>query len=316
MGRLADSEPLISVLLPVFDAERTLPDALFCVLAQSCTDFELLALDDGSADRGPEMLAELAVRDERIRVFTGPRAGLVARLNEGLAEARAPFIARMDADDLCHPRRFERQLEHLRAHPDCVAVGTGCAEIDPDGRPIRPLELSTDHDAIVARLIAGDGGALVHASALYRADALAAVGGWRAAFEGGEDVDLHLRLAERGRLANLPEVLFSYRKSFDGITFSRRVEVRERQDAAIREALERAGRDPGSAPARPPVAASPEPERIWAIWANRALVAGYASTARHYAWQAFRAAPREHWKLLVRIWLGVEPFFWDRLLGR
>lgn len=302
--------------MPVFDAERTLAEALESILVQSFDAFELLALDDGSADGSAEILADFAGRDPRVCVSSGAHQGLVGQLNCGLKAARGEFVARMDADDLCHPERFERQIAYLRAHADCVGVGTGCIEVDPELRPIRSLGVPTEHDAIVARLIAGDGGALIHASALYRTEALRQIGGYRAEFEGGEDVDLHLRLAEVGRLANLAEPLFTYRKNFAGVTLSRRAEVRASQDAAIAEALERRGLGADSAPERPPLEASPGQDRVWAIWAHRALVAEQPQTARHWAWQAFRAAPRQHWKLLLRVVLGVEPFFWDRLLGR
>jgi len=298
--------------MPVYQAEPYLEEAAESILAQSFDDFELLVLDDGSTDASPRILAALAARDDRIRVFVAQHAGLVSRLNDGIAQARGIYIARMDADDVSYPERFEQQVAYLEANPECVAVGTAVDEIDPDGRIIRSMDIRTTHEEIADRLLQGDGGALIHASAMYRSDALHSVGGYRSGFDGGEDMDLHLRLSEFGRLANLPDRLFLYRKNFNGMTFSRRSDVRARQDLAIREALLRRGLDPHSAPERPPLVPEIAPDTVWAIWANRALVAGHRDTARHYAIKAFRAAPQRHWKLPVRVWLDIQPLLWKR----
>ena len=170
MGTRSNGEPRISVLMPVYQAERYLEEAVESILAQSFDNFELLALDDGSTDASPDILEALARRDDRIRVRRTEHAGLVSQLNQGLAEARGEFIARMDADDVSHPARFERQLAYLDAHPDCVAVGTGTDEVDPERRIIRTFDIRTTHEEIESRLMQGDGGALIHASALYRTD--------------------------------------------------------------------------------------------------------------------------------------------------
>jgi glycosyltransferase involved in cell wall biosynthesis len=298
--------------MPVYQAEPYLEEAVESILAQSFDDFELLALDDGSTDDSPRILANLAARDDRIRVHLAQHAGLVSRLNEGIAQARGTYIARMDADDISYPERFERQIAYLEAHPECVAVGTAVNEIDPDGRPIRPLDIRPSHEEIESRLLQGDGGALMHPSALYRADALRSVGGYRDGLDGGEDMDLHLRLAESGRLANLPDRLFLYRKNLASVTFTRRIDVRRNQNTAIREALLRRGLDPRSAPERPPLIPEFARDEIWAIWAHRALVAGHRDTARHYAIKAFCAAPQRYWKLPIQVGFGIQPFLWKR----
>jgi glycosyltransferase involved in cell wall biosynthesis len=312
MERGSGGDPQISVLMPVYQAERYLEEAVESILTQSFDDFELIVLDDGSTDTSPRILSALGLRDDRVRVRRAEHIGLVGQLNQGIAEARGVFIARMDADDVAHPERLERQLAYLKAHPDCVAVGTGVDEVDPQRRIIRSLDIPTRHEEIESRLLQGDGGALIHASALYRADALTSIGGYREEFEFGEVVDLHLRLAERGRLANLPDTLYEYRQDIDSVCFTRRLEVRRNQDAAVREALRRRGLDPESAPPRSPATPTPPLHAIWAIWANHALVANHRDTARHYALKAFRAAPHRHWKLPIRAWLGIQPFFWAR----
>jgi glycosyltransferase involved in cell wall biosynthesis len=310
MENSSGGNPQISVLMPVHQAERYLEEAVESILSQTFGDFELLALDDGSTDGSPQILADIAKRDGRIRVRRAPQGGLVARLNEGLVEARGAFIARMDADDVSRRDRLERQLDYLMNHPDCVAVGTGVAETDPEGRPIRPLDIRLVHEEIESRLLGGDGYALVHGTALYRRDALMKIGGYREGFIGGEDTDLHLRLAENGRLANISECLYFYRRNLDSATFANTRAVNLGAETAIRDALRRRGISTENAPKLP--SDSPQPAVVWAIWANHALVAGNRDTARHYAIKAFCAAPQRHLKLLIRIWLGIQPFLWKR----
>lgn len=171
-------EPMVSVLLPVYQAERTIEEAVESILAQSFDDFELLALDDGSTDSSLRILEALAATDDRISVHRHTHVGLVRRLNQGIRLARGSFIARMDADDVCYPERLERQLAYLAEHPDCVAVGTGALLVDPQRLRIRPLEQASEHDEIESRFMHGDGGALLHASAVYRVDALRDIGGY------------------------------------------------------------------------------------------------------------------------------------------
>jgi glycosyltransferase involved in cell wall biosynthesis len=308
MGTNSNGEPRISVLMPVYQAELYLEEAVESILAQSFDDFELIALDDGSTDASSQILGTLAGRDARIRVRRSEHVGLVYQLNQGLAEARGEFIARMDADDVSHPERFDRQLAYLDARPGCVVVGTGTDLVDPERRIIQTLDLGHSHHEIKSRLMQGDGGALTHASALYRTHALRSIGGYRKKFEYGEDLDLHLRLAEIGQLANLPESLYEYRQNLTSVCFTRGWV----QNAAVREVLLQRGLDPESAPERPPIDSESPPDATWANWANRALVSGHMDTARHYAVKAFRTAPQRHWKLLIRTWLDVQPLLWQR----
>src|ERR1051325_1151561 len=113
--------PTVSVLLPVYNAERYLESALQSVLGQTFSDFEVIAVDDGSKDNSKKILERFAANDPRIRVISRPNTGIVGALNDGLAVARGEFIARMDADDVALPGRFQAQLDYLRGHPDCIA---------------------------------------------------------------------------------------------------------------------------------------------------------------------------------------------------
>ncbi|MCK5803596.1 MAG: glycosyltransferase family 2 protein, partial [Lentisphaeria bacterium] len=120
----AVSPPSISVLLPVYDGTATLQRAIQSIREQTLADWELIVVNDGSTDGTAKMLADCAAEDIRIRVFTHTRnRGIVSALLTGLEQARAPYIARMDADDLCAPERLEQQRDFLDAHPDIGLVG-------------------------------------------------------------------------------------------------------------------------------------------------------------------------------------------------
>src|SRR5437870_2605656 len=109
--------PMISVLLPVYNAQPYLQEALDSILAQSVADFELLALDDGSSDLSLRILREYERVDSRIRVISRENRGLVSTLNELISIARGRYLARMDADDICCPLRFRQQVDFLESNP-------------------------------------------------------------------------------------------------------------------------------------------------------------------------------------------------------
>ncbi len=204
--------PKLSVLLPVHDARRHLAQAVESVLAQSFRDFELLLLDDGSRDGSRTLLERYATGDPRALLHRLPHRGLVATLNEGLARAAAPLVARMDADDVALPRRFELQVAFLDAHPEVICVGGGYERIDARGRTLQRFDALPVEDAeIQERLLAGDT-VLCHPTVVMRREAVLAAGGYDPDAILAEDLDLYLRLGERGSLALVPEVVLRYRE--------------------------------------------------------------------------------------------------------
>jgi len=211
--------PALSVALSVRNCARFLPLAIESVLDQTFGDFEFLILDDGSRDESVTIAAGYAARDARIRLIARENRGLVASLNELLAEARAPIIARMDADDICAPDRFARQVEFLRDHPGHGVVGGATEDIDEAGRPwpCPAPPFLADHAGIVARLAHGGPG-LCHPVVTYRRDIVRGVGGYHAAFTHCEDLDLWLRLASVTKLANILAPLIKYRHSASQIS--------------------------------------------------------------------------------------------------
>ena len=206
---MVTSTPAISVLMPVYNAGRFLAPAVESVLAQTFSDFELIAVDDGSSDDSGKTLAELSARDARIRVLSQDNRGIVATLNRALELARAPLVARMDADDLSRPDRFAKQVAYLREHPEIAVLSGAMDLIDANGTYQRTDLFPTAPDAIKREL--PDRCCICHPAVMARTLTLRSVGGYRVNAEHAEDYDLWLRVAEDGRIANLPDVLLSYR---------------------------------------------------------------------------------------------------------
>jgi len=201
--------PAISVLMPVYNAGRFLAPAVESILAQTFSDFELIALDGGSDDGSIELLRALAARDARVIVVEDKGSGLIESLNRGLAMARAPLIARMDADDVAWPDRFAKQLAYLRQHADVVVLGSAMDLIDERGGYLRTDTFPTSPEAVASELLHRD--CVLHPAVMARTAVLRTVGGYRTSARYAEDYDLWLRIAEVGAIANLPEVLMSYR---------------------------------------------------------------------------------------------------------
>src|SRR5262245_13894441 len=209
-GSLESAVPAVSVLLPVFNAEGYVREAIESVLSQSFSDFEVLALDDGSTDRSLSILHQCQAKDARVRIHSRENRGLVAALNELVALAQGKYLARMDSDDLCMPLRLEQQVRFLDSSPEHVAVGGWIERMNEAGLPIGILRPPSTHDEIDQGQLKGFT-SIWHPTALIRKDAVIEIGGYRSEYAHAEDLDLWLRLAERGKLANLSEVVLKYR---------------------------------------------------------------------------------------------------------
>jgi glycosyltransferase involved in cell wall biosynthesis len=208
------ASPLVSVVLPVHDGERFLGEAVESVLSQTLRDFELVVVDDGSTDGTQDVLA--AVGDRRLRVVARPHRGLVAALNAGIAVASAPYVARMDADDVSEPQRLERQVELLEQRARAGMTATWVAVVDEEGSELRRHVLPPEHADLVRRLLLRN--PFQHGSVLLRRDALEAAGGYRGDYGANEDYDLWRRLARSWELACVPEVLYRYRVHAAAVT--------------------------------------------------------------------------------------------------
>jgi glycosyltransferase involved in cell wall biosynthesis len=197
--------PRISVVMPVHNALPFLDASISSILEQTFADFELVILDDASTDGSDEVLREWQKRDDRVRLHqSDQKLGLVGSSNLVIAKACGAVIARMDADDVSHRDRLQRQWDVLQTYSDVVAVGTLCDGIDATGRIVRPR----DRWRIVrsSRYVP-----FPHGSSMFRRTAFELLHGYDERFHAGEDQDLFYRMRSLGRVVTLPDVLYHYR---------------------------------------------------------------------------------------------------------
>jgi hypothetical protein len=229
--------PRATVAMSVYNDADHVAETIASVLAQTFEDFEFLIVDDGSTDQSGAILDRFAIADPRICVFRQENRGLIVSLNRLVAEARAPLIARIDGDDVAHPERFARQVAFLAEHPECGVLGTHAYDMDEHGNVLDGVtQRPRDHDGIRAAL--EDSAPLCHPSIMLRTEVIRAAGGYRAAYRHCEDFDLWLRLAQRTRIANLPEPLAYYRRSAGQV--SNRHAVAQQYGAAVALLADRA----------------------------------------------------------------------------
>lgn len=212
--------PAVSVLIAVRNGLPYLESAVRSMMAQTLPDIEILVVDDASTDETPEVLRRLAGEDPRVRVVTLERnLRLPGALNHGLELARAPLVARMDADDLSEPSRLEVQKRYMDAHPGTVLIGTGFRRIDADGKAFDTK--SYPYDAYATRWMARLHMPLVHPTFMFRAQLPGgAVPRYDPTWTHSEDYDLQVRLLDHGDVVLLPDVLLSWRAHGGSITGS------------------------------------------------------------------------------------------------
>jgi glycosyltransferase involved in cell wall biosynthesis len=207
--------PLVSILMPVYDAAATLPSALRSITAQTFKEWELIVVNDGSGDASLEILDRAAQKDRRIRILTGAHVGHIESLRSAAALATSPLLARMDADDLMHPRRLLLQVTRLDSPPHVDVLATRVRSIGPTGEGMRRYidwqNGLLGHDEMTANLFVES--PIAHPSVLMRRDLFERAGGYH---DPGwaEDFDLWHRMRERGaRFEKLPKSLLSWRDS-------------------------------------------------------------------------------------------------------
>ncbi len=221
----------------VRDAGPWVGEAVGSMLRQTHRDLEVIVVDDGSIDDTPAVLTRIT--DARLRVERQAHRGLTRALIRATALARAPLLARLDADDWAAPERIERQLAYLAAHPEVGLLGTAAREVDVDGRERRVVRPPQDDRALRRMLIRRN--PFVHSSVVARRALVERAGGYDPAFAVAQDYDLWLRLAPLTRLANLPDVLVTRRLLPQRVSASReserlRAEARARWRAVRRGA--------------------------------------------------------------------------------
>ncbi len=251
MRPMSSAPPLISVLLPFYNAAVTLDETLHSIRQQTFTDYELVAVDDGSSDSSAEIVRNHAREDQRIRLLQPGRQGVVGAMNSALAAARAAIVARMDADDLMAPTRLERQYQLLSEQPQLAAVGSQVRLFPEDDIQGGFHEYVRWQNACVSAHDIADEIyvelPIAHPSLMFRRDIVLILGGYR---DGPfpEDYDMLLRLHHAGHaMAKVAEVLLHWRESSGRLTrtdprYSREAFARLRSDFLARDPRLHSGR--------------------------------------------------------------------------
>jgi glycosyltransferase involved in cell wall biosynthesis len=202
--------------MPVWNGEKYLRVAIESILNQTFRDFEFLILDDGSTDSTPQILAEYAHKDARIRIIPLDHQGIVIALNRGVAEASAEWIARMDCDDIARPQRLAFQWQAVQARPDAVLCHTQI-HIMGDAPYVTPAARFIRSEALI-RLRLCYQCPFVHSTIMFRKDAVLACGGYLPEERHAEDFGLWGRLILQGAVVGCPAPLLDFRVHQDSIS--------------------------------------------------------------------------------------------------
>lgn len=225
--------PQISVIIPVRNGARFIHQAIDSILSQTASNLELLVVDDSSTDSTREILQ--SYEDPRLRcLYNSHCLGVSASRNRALNEARAPYVAFLDADDIAYPQRLERQTEYLAKHPTVALVGSHLDYIDTDGQLLyseqpgqRPCEPETLRSELLRRAC------ILPSTATGRTKILVDTGGFSHQMNYAEDHDLWCRIAVKHDIAIMPERLVAYRHHADQITFRKIREAYRATQACI-----------------------------------------------------------------------------------
>lgn len=232
---------LVSVLMPVRNGERFIVDSIRSILCQNYKNFEFIVIDNASTDNSVPMVR--AFHDNRIRLSANEsNQGLVYSLNKAIGMAQGEFMARMDVDDVCHPRRFERQVHFLETHPDIGFCGTWVRRF---GEHQAAQTYRRPVGAARVRAFAVFDNPMVHSSVMLRRDVFSRLDvGYRDEFANAEDYDLWTRLFEISLGENIPEVLLDYRVHAQSVTLQQSESMDRTACRVLKRELSRLGLEP------------------------------------------------------------------------
>ncbi len=206
--------PAVSVVMPVYNGEKYLKEAIESVLGQTFRDFEFIVVDDGSTDRTPDILGSYP----ELEVVSQANAGVTRALNAGFRQAVGKYIARMDADDVALPTRLERQVAYLEAHPQVGLLGAAYYEIDETGRTVRQVTMPLSDGELRKALARYN--PFLHSSIVVRKDLAEKLDYYDEdeRYKCCEDYEFWIRLARHSQLANLGEALMKWRSHQANVT--------------------------------------------------------------------------------------------------
>lgn len=213
---------MISVIMPAHNAEKFIKPAIESILDQTYKDLELIVVDDGSTDNTVEIVKTYVAEDDRVQLIQNQHGGANKARNTAIEAAQYPWIACMDADDVAHPQRLEKQLKMLQAHPEIVVLGSYMEQIDGEGNVIGhgrfgPTSVEefnaldrTKHVAVI-----------VNPTAMFNRDIAMKVGCYNERITAAQEVELWDRMSEYGALVVIPEPLLQYRIHGDSVSVNK-----------------------------------------------------------------------------------------------
>ncbi len=219
--------PKLSVVMPVWNGEKYLYEAIQSILNQTESDFEFLLVDDGSTDRSVEIAENF--NDPRIRILSLDHGGIVVALNHGVRAARSNWIARMDADDIAMPDRFEKQLMALLERPEAVMCYTNYNLLMDNGETVKSRSFPKTHQDLLFQLCWRT--PIAHDSVIFRRDIFEECKGYLPDERHAEDFGLWGRIAEKGLTIGIPQPLLTVRKHGESIS----VVERDKQNDAFKK---------------------------------------------------------------------------------
>jgi glycosyltransferase involved in cell wall biosynthesis len=213
---------MISVVMPAYNASKFIAPAIDSILNQTFQEFELIIVDDGSTDNTLEIVKSYLERDDRVQLIQSNHGGLSIACNLGISNSKYSWIARMDADDIALPQRFEKQINAARANPKVVAWGTYVHHMNSKGDVLSVNPLGPTSEEIFYNLRErGHVAHLHHPTVLLKKEIVLKAGGYNSEFEPAEDFELFDRLANQGLLLAIPEPLLLYRVHSQSVSMQR-----------------------------------------------------------------------------------------------
>jgi glycosyltransferase involved in cell wall biosynthesis len=205
----------ISVLMPAYNVANYVGEAIQSVLSQSFTEFELVIINDGSTDTSESVIRSF--RDERVVLINQPNKGIAAALNKGLEQAKANYIVRFDADDICYHHRLAKQFCFLKENPACIIAGSAADYIDERGEYVFTNHPPAFTDGDIKRL-AKRICPFIHSSVIYKKEAILQHGGYNEHAHSFEDHLLWQSVLQNGKAFNFSEPLIQVRLNAASIT--------------------------------------------------------------------------------------------------
>ena len=289
-----EKHPPLSVLMPVYNTEKYVAEAVESILNQTFADFEFIIINDGSTDRSLEILWRYEKQDPRIRLISRENRGLVETRNELLCEAKGELVAWADSDDMSYPNRLEKQVACFQQNPTAVWCYVSVRFVDPVGMPLYNEEVLADGWTGVV---------------MMRRKTAVKLGGFRKELRMCEDYDLALRMEEVGSIVSLREVLIDYRQHPESVCNSERMAQSHYRNLVKKLAEDRRtkGKDALQRGESWGIAIPTElhkPITTWKLYTNwgwRALKAGNVVTSRKYAVMVLTRRPWsiDSWRLMA-----------------